>query len=111
MSESPKQNVVTIRVVQRRAPELPTPAVCQPPTGAVPWSAAAEVERERAEQGRGLVVPAFLEVAPDQFVPIEECTPRQITAAGDALLKQARKLTNEAAALHEVARRRICGQA
>ena len=103
MSESPEQNTQTvrIRVVHRDAPEAPTRLV-QPRHSTPPETVAAKADRERAQ---GVKIPAFLEVTPGQFVPTLECTPEQIAAVRRKMLREARKLTDTAAALQEVARR------
>ena len=48
-------------------------------------------------------LPAFLEVAPDQFEPIAECTASQVRAAADSKLLQARELMDDARRLYELA--------
>ena len=50
-------------------------------------------------------IPAFIEVGPDSFKPIHECTVDELTAAADSLMLQAKQAMDDARALYELAER------
>jgi hypothetical protein len=46
-------------------------------------------------------IPAFIEVAPQSYKPVQECTASELRAAADSMLLQARSLMDEARRLYE----------
>ncbi|KOU99112.1 hypothetical protein [Streptomyces sp. XY533] len=52
---------------------------------------------------RSSTLPAFLELTPDHFQPVEECTPEQLRAAAAACLVHANALLTEARGLYAFA--------
>jgi hypothetical protein len=48
-------------------------------------------------------IPAFIETAPGEFQPINECTAAQIATAAGAKLMEARELMQEAARMFDLA--------
>lgn len=48
-------------------------------------------------------LPAYLEVEPDQFKPVEECSVAELVATADSLMLQAKASMDEAGRLYEAA--------
>lgn len=104
MSESSEEHYKAVRigrrVVQRDASDdgrLIREFHSQPP-----MTVAEQAERERAA-GRDFGVPVFIEVEPDRFELIGNCTAEELAAAVARLRAQARELTEKAQAIQAFA--------
>jgi hypothetical protein len=59
------------------------------------------------DDARGQTVPAFIEVQPGEFKPIEECEASELYAAGQSKLLQVRALMEESNVLLDLAYKRM----
>ena len=66
------------------------------------WAA----EGPRDEAAHGETVPAFIEVLPDYFKRVDDCTADELSAAANARMVQARALMDDARRLYEMAEER-----
>ena len=60
------------------------------------------------EQARAVSVPYYLEVEPDLFKPIAECSAQEIRAAADSMMRQAKATMDQAERLYAIADAEAC---
>jgi hypothetical protein len=56
------------------------------------------------EQSRGSALPEYVEVAPEVFEPVDECSSDELRAEADSCMVQATASMNEAAALYDLSK-------